>query len=68
MTSELDNIRAGKDDINTWVDNTLEILKDIQNNPGKLRSDAAQVELNQLQDIRNVSISIFFNINDCSWW
>ena len=60
ITLELENIRTTKDELNNWIDSTFDTLKDIQSRPGKLRSDAAQLELNQLQDLRNVRIGFVF--------
>ncbi len=55
MTAELQNVRAAKDALNAWADTAMNTLKDIQSRPGRLRSDAADLELNQLQNMRDVS-------------
>jgi len=52
--ADLDGIRSSKDDFNKWVTDTQKLLKDIQNRPTKLRSEAAQQEINQLQEILKV--------------
>lgn len=51
---ELEEVRGNKDVIARWVEDSLKKLKEIQNRPAKLRPDTAQVEMNQLQDIRQV--------------
>jgi hypothetical protein len=55
---ELEDVRVNKDSIAKWVEESLKKLKEIQNRPAKLRQDTAQVEINQLQDIRQVIKSI----------
>jgi hypothetical protein len=54
---ELDEVRGNKDTIVRWVEDSLGKLKEIQNRPAKLRPDTAQVEMNQLQDMRQVRFS-----------
>lgn len=52
---ELDEVRGNKDTISRWVEDAASKLKEIQNRPAKLRQDTAQVEMNQLNDIRQVT-------------
>ncbi|CAG7726205.1 unnamed protein product [Allacma fusca] len=51
----LEGIKASKDGLNQWADDTLATLKDIKNRPSKFRPDTSQLEMNQLQDIRNAA-------------